>query len=571
MRNRVTIFLFLILLMMALPGSAQAQDYYFQLEENNVDVYWNADGTLSLYYTMVFNNDPAGHPIEFVDLAMPNRNFVESSISAEIGGQPVEYIRASEYQGTGVGVAIALGSNSISSGQRGTLNVYVGVIRDVLYFDDDDPNYASAVFAPAYFQSNITKGNTSMLINFHLPPGVQPEEPRWHSSPGNGWPEEPQTSLDAEGRVLYTWYNPEARPDRSYNFGASFPKVYVPEPAVADKSTYQPINSYSPGSGLSEDLVGFLICGGFGAFMVAMVVLGVVTERKRKMQYLPPKIRIEGHGIKRGLTAVEAAILMEQPMDKVLTMILFSVVKKDAARVLQRDPLKLEVAEPIPEKLRSYETDFLTAFQEKNARARKSQLQKTMVDLIKSVGNKMKGFSHKETVAYYRQIMEKAWQQVEAADTPEVKSQKFDDHMGWTMLDRDFERRTQDVFRSGPVYVPIWWHNYDPGFGRSAGGALKGVGKAAPAATGGAASSGRSGTSLPTLPGADFAASVVTGVQGFAGNVVGSISDFTSGITGKTNPIPKSSSGGYRGGSGGSCACACACAGCACACAGGGR
>jgi len=30
----------------------------------------------------------------------------------------------------------------------------------------------------------------------------------------------------------------------------------------------------------------------------------------------PPKISIEGHGIKRGLTAVEAAILMEEPLDR---------------------------------------------------------------------------------------------------------------------------------------------------------------------------------------------------------------------------------------------------------------
>ena len=50
------------------------------------------------------------------------------------------------------------------------------------------------------------------------------------------------------------------------------------------------------------------------------------------MQYMPPKIAIEGHGIKRGLTAVEAAILMEQPLDKVMTMILFGVVKKECSR-----------------------------------------------------------------------------------------------------------------------------------------------------------------------------------------------------------------------------------------------
>ena len=42
-----------------------------------------------------------------------------------------------------------------------------------------------------------------------------------------------------------------------------------------------------------------------------MIVWGVYSGRSRKLKYFPPKISIEGHGIKRGLTAVEAGILME--------------------------------------------------------------------------------------------------------------------------------------------------------------------------------------------------------------------------------------------------------------------
>jgi hypothetical protein len=160
--------------------------------------------------------------------------------------------------------------------------------------------------------------------------------------------------------------------------------------------------------------------------------------------------------------------------------------------------------------------------------------------------------------------MEKAWQQVEAADTPEVKSEQFDKHMGWTMLDEDFDQRTQDVFRTGPVFVPMWWGRYDPGWS----GSLKSAPKGGIPSSGGR---GGAAPSMPNLPGGAFAASVVGGMQNFAGDVVGNITDFASGVTSKTNPIPKSSSGSYRSSGGSSCACACACAGCACACAGGGR
>jgi hypothetical protein len=43
---------------------------------------------------------------------------------------------------------------------------------------------------------------------------------------------------------------------------------------------------------------------------------------------------------------------------------------------------------------------------------------KTITDLILSVTEKMKGYSLDETKVYYRSIIEKAWQQVQDADSP---------------------------------------------------------------------------------------------------------------------------------------------------------
>jgi hypothetical protein len=182
------------------------------------------------------------------------------------------------------------------------------------------------------------------------------------------------------------------------------------------------------------------------------------------------------------------------------------------------------------------------------------------VTLVRSVSDKMKGFSRKESVEYYKSIMEKAWAQVEADGTPEVKSQKFDENLEWTMLDKDYDDRTRRTFH-GPVYVPTWWGHYDPTFRPST--TTTSMQPASVPISGGSRS----------LPGATFAASVVGGVQNFSSRVIGNVSDFTSRVTGVTNPPPKPSASSSRSGGGGghSCACACACAGCACACAGGGR
>lgn len=754
----ITWFLSLAIILSFSVSSALAQTYSFSLDSETVHVYWNADGTLSIDYIFVFTNDSGASPIDFVDVGLPNDNYQISEISAEIDGQTITDIQDSPY--VTHGVALGLGGNAIPPGATGTLHVFVDNIENPYYIDYNDDTYASFQFSPTWFGSEFVSGESDISVTFHLPPGVQPAEPRWHSAPFS-FPEEPETGLDDEGRIAYSWHNPNANGHTQYVFGASIPRQYVLSTFWLETEThhiylnadgsidvdiefkfhnqsqkaslsnlavdipyraYEIINpsadvdgtpvqdlyaSYSdinmqlgeaalqpgttgtihlaytlvdqpyssswwdeeykyasfeyrtsdfdqswtagvtnftavfhlPGNtnsdeiaweqayafstpptqnvdsqgrdtltwhnpeaiasesfnfkinipreliaaeavyeyakpgllarmGIDEDVVvGCLCMSGFFAAFVGIIALATRASRRRKMKYLPPKIRIEGHGIKRGLTAVEAAILMELPADKILTMILFAVLKKDTASVVTRDPLKLDVSQPINEKLRYYERDFLKAFISENKKERKKALQALMIKLIKNVGKRMKGFSHKETVAYYKSIMRKAWQQIETADTPEVRSQQYDEHMGWTMLDKDFDKRTEDVFRSGPVYVPIWWHRYDPTWSRPVRPAA-----AKPAAP--SAGSGRSAPSLPQLPGGEFAASVVTGMQGFASDVVGNVTSFTDRITNKTNPVPKSSSSGrsWSGGSGGSsCACACACAGCACACAGGGR
>jgi hypothetical protein len=760
----IGLLVFIAILFSLFSGHALAQDYSFRLDSETVHVYWNADGTMAIDYVFVFSNDSGASAIDFVDVGLPNNNYTIANIRAEIDGVPITDIQDSPY--VTYGVALGLGANAIPAGSTGTVHVFVDKIENPYYIDYNDDNYASFQFSPTWFGSEFVSGESHISMTFHLPPGVSATEPRWHGAP-SGFPEEPETGLDEDGRIFYTWQNPNANGHTQYIFGASIPRQYVlatfwlesethhiylnadgsvdvdneytftnqsqgaslsnlavdipyrafeiinpladvngipvqdlyadysimnlelgdtairpgatdtihlaytlvdqpytsswwdeeytfasfeyrttdfdatwtagmtdfsaivhlpagissqdidwkqdssfsVEPSqnvdsqgrttltwqktdAAASDTYsfiihipreniaaEAVYEYAkPGlltrMGIDEDVFyGCLCMSGFTALVGGVIALSVRSTRKRKMKYLPPKMRIEGHGIKRGLTAVEAAILMEHPADKVMTMILFAVLKKDAASVVTRDPLKVEVTQPIDEKLRYYERDFLAAFAENSNRDRKRKLQDLMVKLIKNVGKRMKGFSHKETVVYYKSIMRKAWTQIEQADTPEVRSQQYDEHMGWTMLDRDFDQRTEDAFRGRPVFVPMWWHRYDPSWSRSSStpGRPATAKPTAPAPTPG---TGRAAPSMPNLPGGEFAASMVTGMQGFAGDVVGNVSSFTDRITNKTNPVPKSTSSGrsWSGGSGGSsCACACACAGCACACAGGGR
>jgi hypothetical protein len=252
--------------------------------------------------------------------------------------------------------------------------------------------------------------------------------------------------------------------------------------------------------------------------------------------------------VKRGLTAPEAAVLTEVAPDRVLTMILFGLIKKGAVRVTQQDPVRLTKVDPVPDQLYAYEIDFLDAIKPEHTLSEKS-LRELFVKLVKAVNNKIKGFSRKETRAYYQNVMKVAWENVAQADTPQI-GEVFANRAEWLLFDDDYADRTKKVFHDRDVIVvPNWW-GYGHGW-----------------STGGYVGSGPSGSF--SIPGANFAHDFTTRLSNFSHTAVSNLSSFTASITNITNPPPVST--GHGGGHGGGCACACACAGCACACAGGGR
>ncbi len=561
-------FLLFILLLVSITSPVLAQDYSFQVLKENVDVYINSDGSATIEYAYLFKNNSGAHDIDFVDIGLPNSNYSLSNITASIDGKTINDIQASPY--VSPGIALGLGGNTLRPGQSGTLVVRIAGIQKMLYVDKqhNGQDYAGFQFSPNNFDASFVTGTTELTVTLHLPSGLQPEEPLF-ANPKN-WPgtSEPSSAFDNENRVIYQWSSPSASAGEKYIFGASFPARMVPKETI---NTQQSI-TFIP-SDVFATLVPILCCVGVILLIIVIIVIAVKSTNKRKLQYLPPKIAVEGHGIKRGLTPVEVAILMEQSMDKILTMVLFSVLKKEAATVINRDPLDIKVEEKLPEGLQPYETNFLTAFRKADQTERRKALQDMMISLVQSISEKMKGFSRKETIDYYQSIMKQAWQQVEAAGTPEVKSEKYSENMDWTMLDKDYDERTRRTFGTGPVWMPWWWWRADPTISRPSAGLPRTSG--APSMPSG----GKSTTiNLPRLPGADAAASVVGTVQAFSSKVVGNLNSFTSAVTNKTNPLPQPTSSGWKpsGGSGGGgshcvCACACACVSCACACAGGGR
>ena len=574
----LVLLLVLVVILPAMPSHAQT--YRFTLPTYEVEAYLEADGSLTLYYYMVFQNDASASPIDFIDLALPYAAYSLSNIEATIDGQPMPEVNNSAYVH---GAELSLKSLAIQPGAQGTVIASIPGITDILYpYDQSDhENYVNFQFTPNFFGSEYDRSqNTEYRMTIILPPAVGSEDGVYYIPSNWSGADISEAALTQDGRVYYSWFSDDADVHTEYEFGAAFPASAVPSNMIADADDYQGSTS-STGSGFLGFLENFfrsLPCILGVLFFIGIGIFSKKVSKKqvstRKLQYFPPKLAVDGKGIRRGLTAVEAGVLLEEPLDKILTMILFGLLKKEAITVIEKEPLTIKANDTLPEGIYEYETAFIQAFSESGKDKQRRSLQTMLVKLVDVVQDKMKGFSPDETKAYYTDIVRRAWLAVEGAQTPEIKSAQFDHTLEWTMLDEQFNNRTQQTFINTPVFIPNWWHLYNPGFTTSPAVGATGLSGSTSATSSGSGS--KPSITMPNIPGSDFAASIINGATAVSAGVVGDLTGFTSAVTNRTNPIPvsrpSSGSSGFRGGGGGSsCACACACAGCACACAGGGR
>jgi hypothetical protein len=360
---------------------------------------------------------------------------------------------------------------------------------------------------------------------------------------------------------------------------------------------------FSGGTGLSVFAVlgcglGFLMLNSptavLLAFPAALILVGLVEFRMagRKEKYLPAIAQVEGGGIKRGLTAPEAAILLELPLNKVLLLVLFGLLDKGALELVADDPLRVKAKRPflamqdshkerneqrrkIAQQqgvvIRSYEHDFLDILQEQEGEpVHKLEFNGPMKALLTSVADRMKGFDLTDTQDYYRKIIARAMQQAQTmGNVPELEAH-LDKSWPWIFLDEDYERTFR---RRDYQYFPTWVRPYThtpsasiPTAAAPSGPAVGGKTSFSQVAAGFA---GWTENTAGKLAAAISPTSLQVGEAAGGGFINLSGADRVTGDVLKALMTSSGSSGGSSGGS--SCACACAGCACACACAGGGR
>jgi len=214
----------------------------------------------------------------------------------------------------------------------------------------------------------------------------------------------------------------------------------------------------------------FLLLGGFVMYR---------TRRRRTAQpYQAAVARIEGGGIKRGLTPPEGAVVLGRPLNITLTLVIFEMLRKGFVRQVAAAPLTVEVAEAfrargsglsaqargdkrrlaaqaIRATLHLYEEPFLEIIEANPSLAvHKLDLGVAVQPLVRYVAGRVGGYSLEETRAYYRLIIERAPREARSDGKLTFERQKvFDRNFGWVLLGEDFASVLDQPDYS---YLPNW-------------------------------------------------------------------------------------------------------------------
>jgi hypothetical protein len=514
----------------------RAQSIVYSIDHQWCQLFINQDGTVDLIYNITLT--VSSGVASAVDIGQPNADFTVGPAVDQYGNQ----LQAQDTSSPSNNQTTVTLNQPLTAGNSIWFTLTTNV-ANMFYNDTTNPGNWGMEFAPEWMPVPIS----DVRVQIIFPPNTTMSDVV--TLPGKFL----NSTSTVEGNFAAFWEIPVLQANQKYIIGVSFPAGLLPN--------YHPS---SGGASLGSYLPLLILLPVIGVFVVGIVVLFA-----RKSSYSSPRVSMESLGIRRGFTAVEASYLLDMKPPQIVTEILYSLLQKRAVWAEATKPsLKLRVLSPYENKtgtkenpLRYYEIDFLTSLRA-DGTLDEEKLAHTVMFLRDTVEQKMRGYSRKDTVEYYRKIVSQAWTQVEQAGTVELASNAYDEQLLWLMLDQNQRTRTETVFRDR-VFQPNplwfwWWYGYTTYHPH-------------PTYTPNVNAPAQSGKP-PAIPGVEFANNIATAVENTSSNIVVNLEKFANSIL---PPAPKVSHEPARHGADcvcacHACACACACVSCACACAGGG-
>jgi len=590
----------------------------YHIEKQWIKIWINKNGTIDLFYNLTFACDTG--TFSWIRIGQPNKDFVIWSCVDQFNRSLTTTKIVDDWSGVKIDF-----KDVLQAGQEITVFLLTHVDR-MIWEDEMNPGNVSMLFTACWWEVSVVNLRIAVVLPENVKEdeilsgeilwnNLYSEDERWvayweRSLPPN---EQFQIGVSFPQKYVDKWYTKGPYAD----FTWSPSSLHLNETVTFDASASTPNGgvivgfAWDFGDGNITTVADFIVChtyvsegkytvilnvtdnrglwsihskiidilpppgpwdwlgGVFASLVVPVFALSIIAvaavvvfKSLRRFPYSSPSFAMEALGVRKGLMAVEAATLLDVDPRRILTMILFGLMRKGAVNIVETKPkLRLQVVGTAG--LRYYEDWFIDAiaFESRVGTLSDKRLASLILKLRREVNNKVRFYCRADTIKYYEKVVEKAWNQVREAGTPEVKAGVFNEELEWLMMAPRFRSRVERVFGRGeevPVgsswWLPYWTTHYAPS-------RFQGV-------------EGKPLTAQ-SLPGVQFANAAVTTIESTVGRIVANVEAFSKILTFATPSVEAraSSSPVSRGGcvcACASCACACACASCACACASGG-
>src|SRR5208337_2181679 len=324
-RRLVSILLvFLIAIFLAPHAGAQTTSSW-QITYQHVILDIDSSGTVSMQY-MINATIQQG---VWTEVWVPVSDGSEQVQSVTANGQPHSFHMGTDSYGVNNVMIEGFNlnpSDPVSLTINATLSNFV--------YQSDQPGYDIVTFAPVYWDMPIT----DTQVKFYLPGNVSKDQ----VFTGTGLPQYDNIGVE-NGQTWVYFQNTNLAPNEQFQVAVSFPDSYMASGAA--------VTGYSGGyggSGQTIDTGGIfdtllsLAVPGFIIFIIFISLIGSIGSYNRR-PYSSPVVSMDGIGVNKGLDPVEAATLLRVDPKRVLTMIMFGMMKKGNVKLLSTDPIKLQL------------------------------------------------------------------------------------------------------------------------------------------------------------------------------------------------------------------------------------
>lgn len=492
----------------------------YHIDQEWVTVWINEDASLDIHYNITITYET--NALGYITVGLPVRGFKILSVM-DINSTVLSYEDVS--RGDYYAVEVYLG-HPMNPGDSGTVLI-MATVADMVSPDELNPGYVGVNFKPTYFDADVK----NLRVAIVPPKGVTEDSVKTSKT---------AYFTTVDGDFALYWENYDLPPNTQLSFGVSVPEEYITVTSTGFDGWY------------------YIIIISASVAIIGIIAVIVYLVRSREV-YVKPKIGVEALGPARGLTAVEAGVVIGLSPVRVLTMILFGLLLKGFIFIQNSEPiLRVEKLvgsfDETDSHPRYYEIDFLKVIKTDGSLSER-RLAQTYVSLRDMVDTKLKGYARQDTVNYYKSIVDKAWSQVKEANTPQLAEDAIEKNLQWILLEDDYGEKLKKTITPNIIFLPRpdrYW--YGPRFPTT-------IDKPV------------TSTEAKPIPTQEFADKVVSGIEQATAGLVKNAEDFTSRLI-PSKTTSQSSKPIHRKArcvcACASCACACACVSCACACAGGG-